>query len=84
MNYSSILISFDANRMSEALASVRALSGVEVFQVDEAHHRAIAVIEAETTGDEVKIFETVQRLDGIVDVSLVNHYFAEEAQKAPA
>lgn len=78
MNYSSILIAFRPETMTETLDAVKALSGVEVFQVDEEHSRAIAVIEAETTGAEVAMFETIQRLAGVIDVSLVNHYFADE------
>ncbi len=78
MNYSSILIAFDPDRMNETLERVGGIEGVEVFQIDEPNHRAIAVIEAPSTGREVSAFETVQKLDGVVDVSLINHYFADE------
>lgn len=78
MNYSGILISFQQDAMDVALEAIRQLPQVEVFQVDADGRRAIAVIEAETTGAEVSVFESIQKVSGVVDVSLVNHFFSEE------
>ena len=69
MNYSSILIAFQPETMTATLEAVKATPNVEVFQVDEEHSRAIAVIEGETTSDEVSTFDAIR---------LINHYFADE------
>lgn len=83
MNYSGILISFQHDAMDAALEAIRQLPQVEVFQVDTDGRRAIAVIEAETTGAEVSVFESIQKVSGVVDVSLVNHFFSEEELAHP-
>lgn len=81
MNFSGILISFKSTPdMRSALEHIQAIDGVEIFQVDEPSARAIAVIEAETTGAEVSVFEKIQKVTGVMDVSLVNHYFGDEPQ----
>ncbi len=74
MNYSGILISFQQDAMDAALEAIRQLPQVEVFQVDTDGRRAIAVIEAETTGAEVSVFESIQKVSGVVDVRLVNQF----------
>ncbi len=78
MNYSSILIAFQPETMTATLEAVKTTPNVEVFQVDEEHSRAIAVIEGETTSDEVSTFDAIRHLEGVMDVSLINHYFADE------
>lgn len=83
MNYSGILISFQQDTMDAALEAIRQLPQVEVFQIDTDGCRAIAVIEAETTGAEVSVFESIQKVSGVVDVSLVNHFFSEEELAHP-
>ena len=83
MNYSGILISFQQDTMDAALEAIRQLPEVEVFQIDTDGCRAIAVIEAETTGAEVSVFESIQKVSGVVDVSLVNHFFSEEELAHP-
>lgn len=77
MNYSSVVITLGAE--SRALKALSALEGLEVHHVDEASRRVVAVIEAETTGLEVDVFERIRRTEGVIDVSLHAHYFEDEA-----
>ena len=79
MNYSSVVITLAAGAESRALKALSALEGLEVHHVDEASRRVVAVIEAETTGLEVDVFERIRRTEGVIDVSLHAHYFEDEA-----
>lgn len=79
MNYSSVVITLAAGAESRALKALSALEELEVYHVDEASRRVVAVIEAETTGLEADVFERIRRTEGVIDVSLHAHYFEDEA-----
>lgn len=80
MNYSSVVITLAAGTEAGALEALSVLEGLEIHHVDASSRRAVGVIEAETTGREADIFERIRRTAGVVDVSLVAHYFEDEAQ----
>ena len=77
MNYSGVLIALEKGRFDETLAEAGRIPGVEVHQRDPGTCRAIALIEAADTGGEVEAFKALERLPGVIEVSLVNHYFEE-------
>ena len=78
MNYSSILIAFQPETMAATLEAVKAPPAVEGVPVDEEHSGGVAVFEGESAGDEVSTFDAIRHLEGVMDVSLINHYFADE------
>ena len=80
MNYSSVVITLAAGAEAGTLAALSGLEGREIHHTDASSRRAVGVIEAETTGREADIFEHIRRTAGVVDVSLVAHYFEDEAK----
>lgn len=79
MNYSSVVITLSAGPDAPSLERISRLNGVEIHYVDEPSRRAVCVIEAQSTALEIDRFEELRRIPGVVDVSLVNHWFEEEA-----
>lgn len=86
MNYSSVVITLSPGIAAGTLESVSqltsylasSLTGVEVHYVDKASRRAVCVIEVPNTAREMDAFEALSRTPGVLDVSLVNHWFEEE------
>ena len=82
MNLSGVLITTAQEAFDSVVNQANALPGVEIYQQDRASARAIAVIEADSTQGEVKIFERLKAPEGVLSVDLGNHCFMDE--KAPA
>lgn len=82
MNYSSVVITLAAGAEAEAgvLETLSCLGGLEIHHVDSSSRRAVGVIEAATTDREADIFERIRCTPGVIDVSLVAHYFEDEAK----
>lgn len=79
MNYSSVVITTADRPEGTLFAALERIDGLELHQTDPNGHRIVAVIEAETTGLEADIFEKIRLTNGVTDVSLVGHYFEDEA-----
>ena len=79
MNYSGIVITLSDAAFDSTVERLRRIEHLEVFQLDRPTCRAVAVIEATTTQGEADVFDIVRRTDGVLDVSLINHYFSDEA-----
>lgn len=79
MNYSSVVITTADRPEGMPFAALERIDGLELHQTDPDSRRIVAVIEAETTGLEADIFEKIRLTDGVADVSLVGHYFEDEA-----
>ena len=79
MNYSSVVITLAAGAEAGVLETLSCLGGLEIHHVDSSR-RAVGVIEAATTDREADIFERIRRTPGVIDVSLVAHYFEDEAK----
>ena len=73
MNYSAILVIARPGRLEAAVEAASRIEGVEPHQTDPATNRFICTIEAATTDDEVRLFHRVAELDGVNDVSLIEH-----------
>ena len=73
MNYSAILVIALPGRLEDVAAAVDAIEGVEAHARDPETNRLICTIEAPTTDDEVRLFQSVADLDGVHDVSLIDH-----------
>lgn len=80
MNYSSVVITLAAGAEAGVLETLSCLGGLEIHHVDASSRRVVGVIEAATTDREADIFECIRRTPGVIDVSLVAHYFEDEAK----
>ena len=81
MNYSGSVITLNDAKFDDTVERLGKIEQLEVFQLDRPTCRAVAVIEAPTTQGEADVFDIVRRTDGVLDVSLINHYFSDEAAK---
>ena len=66
MNYSAILVIALPGRLQDVITAINRIEGVD-------SDRLICTIEAPTTDDEVRLFHRVAELDGVNDVSLIEH-----------
>ncbi len=78
MNYSSVIITTHPTQLDTVLSALPAI-GLDIHHIDRDGDRLVVVIEAETTTKEADIFNQVRRTPGVVDVSLMNHFFEDEA-----
>lgn len=79
MNYSGILITLKTDAFEQTLGRLRSLPNLEIFRTQSETGRAVAVIEADAVQAEADLFESVRRTEGVLDVSLINHYFSDDA-----
>jgi nitrate reductase NapAB chaperone NapD len=80
MNYSGIVITLAAKTLDETLGRIGAMKGVEIHQIDRPTQRAVAVIEAPDTQAEADIFNKIRAAEGVIDVSLINHYIGDGSE----
>ena len=73
MNYSAILVIALPGRLQDVITAINRIEGVEAPNSDPDSDRLICTIEAPTTDDEVRLFHRVAELDGVNDVSLIEH-----------
>lgn len=73
MNYSAILVIALPGRFQDVITAINRIEGVEAHISDPDSDRLICTIEAPTTDDEVRLFHRVVELDGVNDVSLIEH-----------
>lgn len=75
MNYSAILVIALPGRLQDVITAINRIEGVEahISDPDSDSDRLICTIEAPTTDDEVRLFHRVAELDGVNDVSLIEH-----------
>lgn len=78
MNCSAVIITTNQSSFDLVVSSLTA-TGLEIAHIDRDSARLVAVIEAETTTKEADIFNQIRQTPGVVDVSLVNHFFEDEA-----
>ena len=78
MNLSGILVIANKDYLSDVIASLDALPGVEVHHVDEPSGRLVAVQEAEDINAEVDGLRQIKALPHIVMAEMVYHYIAED------
>lgn len=81
MNYSGLLISLDPKAVEPAMQALDGLHELDLYHFDKQTARLIAVVEASDTSAEAAVFKRIRTLPGVVDVSLINHYFGDEAQQ---
>lgn len=80
MNYSGIVITLAEKTLEETLGRIGTMKGVELHQIDRPTCRAVAVIEAPDTQAEADIFNKIRASEGVVDVSLINHYLGSGSE----
>lgn len=73
MNYSAILVIALPGRFDSVAEALSRIPGIELHASDRASSRLICTIEAPTTDEEVRLFRTAADLDGVHDVSLIEH-----------
>lgn len=76
---SGIVVTTTAERLTDVAHALNTLPGVEVRQTDAASARLIVVQEAACVDDEVAGMKRICALPGVVDASLVVHFFDDAA-----
>jgi nitrate reductase NapD len=76
---SGIVVTTSADQFNQVELRLAALPGVEVRQRDPAASRFVVVQEAATIDGEIDGMRAIQSLPGVVDASLVVHYFGDDA-----
>lgn len=79
---SGIVVTTTAERLPEVEAALTALPGAEVRYADATTARLVVVQEAHTIDDEIVGMQRIRALPGVVDASLVFHYFDDAAAAA--
>jgi nitrate reductase NapD len=78
MNLSAVLVVAKQDWQTDVIASLKALPGVEVHQVDPASGRMIVVQEAEDINAEVEGLRRIKSQPHVVLAEMVYHYIAED------
>ena len=78
MNLSGILVVTKPEFQGEVVASLKALEGVEVHQVDEATGRIVAVQEAADIHAEIEGIKRIKAVPHVIMAEMVYHYLAED------
>jgi nitrate reductase NapD len=81
---SGIVVRTTADRVAAVAAALAALPGVEVYRTDVDSARIVIVQEAASIDAETDGMRRIQALPGVIDASLVYHYFGDAAGPAPA
>jgi nitrate reductase NapD len=76
---SGIVVTTAPERRDEVAGALAALPGVEVYRTDHRTARIIVVQEALTIDDEADGMRRIRALPGVIDTSLVYHYFGDAA-----
>lgn len=80
MNLSGILVVSDPESQGQVVASLNALEGVEVHQVDEETGRIIAVQEAPDIHAEIDGLKRIKAVPHVIMAEMVYHYIADDKQ----
>ncbi len=78
MNLSGILVVAVPERCEEVAEALATLPGIEVYQKDPASGKIVVVQEASSIENEAAGARALQEVPGVVSVSMVYHYFAED------
>lgn len=78
MNLSGILVVAQPGSREQVVASLNALEGVEVHQVDETTGRIVAVQEAEDIHAEIEGVKRIKAIPHVIMAEMVYHYLAED------
>lgn len=75
MNYSAVLVLCEPGRLADVRRLTEAFPWFEAHREDVPNHRFIGVIESDDTDAQVERFRILQTLDGVRDLSLIEHRF---------
>lgn len=78
MNLSGLLLTALPEDLDDICDRVRALPGMHLGLVDRTRGCVVVVQEAASIADEMRGFQTLAALPGVVSVRLGAHYFGEE------
>jgi len=81
MNFSGILIFTAPDQTLHCRELICTISGIDVFQYDEATGRIIAVMEADTIEEEIQMLKHVKAVPNVVAAELVYHHFEEDGKQ---
>lgn len=84
MNYSGILVMARPESHTQVIASLNALEGVEVHQVDVATGRIVAVQEAEDIHAEIEGVKRIKAIPDVIMAEMVYHYLADDERNYEA
>lgn len=76
---SGIVVTTTPDAFTDVEVALAALPGIEVRERDPLTHRLVVVQEAATIDGEIDGMRAMQSLPGVVDASLVVHYFGDDA-----
>ncbi len=77
MNVSGIVIMTMPDKTEQVVESLKDFEGLEVHKVLE-DGRIVAVLERETTGEEVNAIRSMYDIDGVITATMAYHHFEEE------
>lgn len=79
MNISGLLIVIEEEKRTGALESLKKFKGLEINRILD-DGRVVAVLERESTYEEVEAVKQINELDGVNDAAMVSHFFEEEVE----
>lgn len=77
MNISGLLITTNPKKTKKVVESLNRFEKLEIHKILE-DGRIVAVLERETTEEEVKVVKELHDIDGVSSVVMAYHYFEEE------
>lgn len=75
VNYSAVLVLCEPGRLADVRRLAEAFPWFEAHREDVPNHRFIGVIESDDTDAQIERFRILQTLDGVRDLSLIEHRF---------
>ena len=83
MNISGILIMIDVKKKTHVLEALKMFEGLELHKVYD-DGKIVAVMERETTNEEVSAVKELNLMDGILSAVMVYHNFEDEVERITA
>ncbi len=77
MNVSGIVIMTMPDKTGQVVESLKDFSGLEVHKVLK-DGKIVAVLERESTGEEVSTIRRMYTIDGVITATMAYHHFEEE------
>jgi len=80
MNISGLLILIDNEKKTELLPALESFPGLELHTVFD-NGKIVAILERETTNEEVSAVKELNFMDGVFSAVMVYHNFEEETER---
>lgn len=74
---SSLLLIYEPLQKEAIVKKINQINEAEIFHEDDTRHQMIVVLEVKNAQTQIDIFKKLRLLDGVIDLSLINHWFEE-------